>query len=157
MSGVKKASAPPQDEIEAAASAMTAVRAANGGNPTGVSGSGQPIVNGGADPSALDWRVARPMMPGDQQHDTVAGRDRLLQRLIDRVPGTVEGLAVQIDDAVGLHRPLAQRLVPAAVERRPDFGRRRCGRDRLQGFGNRLHSYGFVCFYSNLRLKFITR
>src|SRR5205085_639297 len=117
----------------------------------------KPIVNGGADPAALDWRVTRPMMPGDQQHDTVARGDGSLQRLVDRVPGTVEGLAVQIDDAVGLHRALAQRLVPAAVQRRPDLGRRHCSRDRRPGLRYRLHSYGSWWLYNSLRLQLITR
>jgi len=114
------------------------MRASNGGDLRRVAGCGQPVVDGSADPPALHRRVARPMMAGDQQDDTVAGADRLLERAVDRGPCAVEVQAVQVDDAVGLDRTCAQAFVPAAVERlvrdgdgsragfRPSGRRRRC-------------------------------
>ena len=123
MSGVKKASAAPENEVEAAASTMPAMGTANGGNAAGMAGRCKPVVDGGTNPSPLDRRVARPMMPGDQQQDTVAGRNRSFQGDVDRVPCPVEVHAMKIDNPVRLDRALAQCLVPAAVERRSDLGR----------------------------------
>jgi hypothetical protein len=59
-------------------------------------------VDGGPDLAALDRRIARAVMPGNQQNHTVSSRDRLLQAAIDRLPGTVERHPVKIERAVGI-------------------------------------------------------
>ena len=92
------------------------MRASNGGDLRRITGGGQPVVDGSADPPALHRWVARPMMAGDQQHNTVAGADRLLERAVDRGPCAVEIQAVQVDDAVGLDGARAKAPVPASVE-----------------------------------------
>lgn len=76
----------------------------------------KPVVNRGADAPALDGWIAGPMMAGDQQQDAIAGADRPLERAIDRLPGGVEGHAVEVEHAVRLDRAAAKPLVPAAVE-----------------------------------------
>ena len=86
---------------------------------------------------ALDRRLAGPMMAGDEQHDAVAARDRLLERAVDRAPGAVEVHAVKVEDAVGLDSaasaaagPSCRRASFRALARRwrgaPDLERRGC-------------------------------
>ena len=67
---------------------------------------------------APDRRLAGALMAGDQQHDPLAARDRLLQRRGRSPPRAVEVHPVQVDDAVGLDARRARSPVPAAVERR---------------------------------------
>ena len=62
---------------------MASVRAANGGNARCVPRSGKPIVNGRADAAALDRRLARPVMTGNEQDNPVAGVNRLLETAVD--------------------------------------------------------------------------
>ena len=73
--------------------------------------------------SALDRRLARPMVAGDQQNDPVARAIGLLQAAVDRRPRQVEVEAVEVEDAIGLDGAGAQLAIPAAVERLA--GRRR--------------------------------
>jgi hypothetical protein len=94
------------------------VRSADGGDAWGVAGSGQPVVNGRADPAALDRRLTGPMMTCDQQHDTFAPSDRAFEVRIDRVPRAVEGHSVQIEHALRLDIAGPKLFVPAAVQRR---------------------------------------
>ena len=95
---------------------MAAMGPANGSDLRRVPGMGKPVVNGRANASAGDRRVARPVVAGDEQHDPVARADRALQPTIDRLPGGVEGHAVEIENAVRLDAPAPQALVPTAVE-----------------------------------------
>src|SRR5688572_13333140 len=90
-----------EDDVEAPASAMAAMGAPDGGDPRRVARCREPVVDRGPDPPSLDGRLAWPLMAGDQQHDAVAGGDRLLQDGVDRAPGTVEIMAVQVEDSVG--------------------------------------------------------
>src|SRR4051794_32519772 len=62
---------------------MPPVRAADRGNAWRVPRSGKPVVDGRADAPARDRRLARPMMAGNEQNDTVAGVNRLLENAID--------------------------------------------------------------------------
>lgn len=75
----------------------------------------QPVVDRGADPTALDRRLAAPLMPGNQKHDAISGVDRLLERSVDRFPRPVEVMAVKVERPVGLEVPCPQPPVPAAV------------------------------------------
>jgi len=51
---------------------------ADRGNPGSVAGHGQPIVNGSADPTALDGRLSLPVVAGNEQDKAVA---RILRSL----------------------------------------------------------------------------
>ena len=95
------------------------MRAPDSGDLRRVARSGQPIVNGGADAASLDGRLAGAGMAGNQQHDAVAALDGLLQAPVDRGPGAVQRVAMEIDGAVGLDRPFGEAPVPAAVEGLP--------------------------------------
>lgn len=76
----------------------------------------EPVVHGCADPAAPDRRLARSVMAGDQQHQAVAARDRLLQAPVDRRPRLVERHAVQVQNAIRLDVAAPQPFVPAPVE-----------------------------------------
>ena len=58
-------SAAAKNDIEAPAAAMPPMRAANGGNPRRMTRDREPIVDGGTDPPALDWRFSGPGMAGN--------------------------------------------------------------------------------------------
>ena len=133
---------------------MAPVSPPDGGYGRRVPRRGQPIVKGGADPAAFDRRFARPSMAGDQQYYPVAAPNRLLNSPIDRRPGAIEVVAVEIDDPIGFDCPSLEPPIPASVERRarPGLGGhngfRPIGRWLSQGtrlrrghfrlFGNRL-------------------
>lgn len=91
---------------------MTPVSAANRGDRTRVTRGGEPIVDGGADPAPLDRRTAGTMMPRDQQDDALAPDNRLLQPVVDHVPGAIEGEAVKIEHTIGLDRARPKASVP---------------------------------------------
>ena len=93
---------------------------------------GEPVMHGRANPTALDWRLACPGMARNQQKDAVALRNSSLKPLVDRVPGTIQIMAVKVENAVGLKRTLCDLPVPAAVQRgtRAWRRRRRRGSDR---------------------------
>jgi len=73
-------------------------------------------MNGGTDASALNWRLTRTMVTGDQQNDPVTMRDRLLEAAVDGGPGSIESHSVKIEHAVGLDDSATQPFVPASVE-----------------------------------------
>ena len=56
-----------QDDVEAAAAAVAAMRAPDRGDPRRVARRREPVVDRGADSPALDRRLARPRVAGDQQ------------------------------------------------------------------------------------------
>ena len=101
---------------------MAPVGAANGGDSAMVARGREPVVDRGANAPALDRGIARPGMTGDQQQHPFAVNDGGVQRPVDRLPGAGEVVAVQVDDAVGLHRPGLQLPVPARIERIGDGG-----------------------------------
>jgi len=76
---------------------MTPVGAAHGGDIGGVARRGEPVVDGGADTPALDRRIARPVVAGDQQQHAVPGRNRLLKPTVDRLPRAIEVHPVEIE------------------------------------------------------------
>ena len=87
--------------------------ASNGGNRAGMARRGEPVVDGGPDLATPDRRIARAVMPGDQQDHAVAARDRLLQTAIDCLPGSVERHPMEIERAVGIDIARAKPSVPA--------------------------------------------
>ncbi len=60
------------------------------------------------------------MMSGDQQHDALAGGDRLFKAAIDRPPGSVEIHPVQIEHAVRLDVACAKPAIPGPVQGRSE-------------------------------------
>src|SRR4051812_3486357 len=95
-------SSPFQYEIEAPTASVAPVRAADRGDARGVTRGREPVVNGGANLAPLDGRLSRAMMPRDQQQNSVAARDRLLESPVDRTPRRIERHAVKVDHAVRL-------------------------------------------------------
>jgi hypothetical protein len=75
-------------------------------------------MNCGPDLAALNGRVARAMVAGDQQYNALIARYGLFKRAVDRLPRRVQVHAVKIEDAVGFDGAAAQPFVPAAVQRR---------------------------------------
>jgi hypothetical protein len=53
------------------------------------------------DPAALQRRFALPLMTRDKQQNPVSCRNRPLQRMIDRLPGSLKTMAVQIKRSIG--------------------------------------------------------
>lgn len=105
-----------KNDVEAAAAAVALVRAANRGDPRGMTGRSQPVVDRSAYPPALHRRLARPLMAGNQEDEPVAGVDRPFERKVDRLPCTIEIVAVQVDHPVGLDRPAPKLPLPAGIE-----------------------------------------
>ena len=136
---------------------MTAMSSSNGGDPAGVAGGREPVVDGGANLPALDRRLARPGMAGNQKNDTVAALDRLVETSVDRGPGLVEGMAMKVDDPIRLHRPAFQAPIPTGVESGPRAWSSR--RDnwppgRRQGAGDQFTWFQSRFFFKNFRLIF---
>ena len=96
---------------------MTAMRASDRGDILRMTGRGDPVMNRGPDAAALDRRLARPMMPGNQQENPFTAGDRLFERAVDRRPGAIQIHAVEVEHPVRLDRAAAQPLVPASIER----------------------------------------
>jgi hypothetical protein len=99
------------------------MRPADRGDVAGMARVGEPVVYCRADPPADDWRLACAGMAGDQKQYAVAVRNRALQPAVDRRPGAVEVMTVQVEDLVRLESSLCELFVPAAVKCRPGAGR----------------------------------
>jgi hypothetical protein len=95
---------------------MTPMGAANRGDRAGVARHREPIVNCSPDPAALDRWIAGPVMAGDQQDDALAPGNGPLKPAVDRLPGTVEGEAVEVEHAVRLDFSGPKAPVPACVQ-----------------------------------------
>jgi hypothetical protein len=119
MSEVKKASAAAQDNIQAAPSAVAPVGTPNRGDPRGVAGRSEPIVNRGPDLAAPDCRRAGPLVAGDEQQDAVLRSNGLLERPVDCAPRGVEAHAVEIEYPVWFNGARTQSFVPTPVQRPP--------------------------------------
>jgi hypothetical protein len=91
-----------QNDIEAAASTVAAVRSPHCGDGVCVAGGGEPVVDCRTDRAAPDRGIARPMMAGDEQHDALSAADRLLKAVVDGSPRGIEAHSVQIENAVRL-------------------------------------------------------
>jgi hypothetical protein len=98
-----------QDHVEAAAPAVAAMRGPDRGNSLSVARHCQPIMDGGANASALDRRIAWPGMTGDQQEHPFLVNQRLLQGAVDGLPRPLQVVTMQVDDAIRLDRPRRKR------------------------------------------------
>ena len=96
---------------------------ADGSDARGMAGRCKPVMDRRADTAPLNRRVARPMMPRDEEDDAVAGIDGLLEGMVNHGPGALKVKAVKVHHPVGRDRPGTQFLVPAAVERRAGMRR----------------------------------
>ena len=81
---------------------MTGMRASDSSDPGGVSGDGQPVVNGRTNFAALNWGRSGPMMSGNQKNNALPGVFCALKGDIDRTPCLVQIEPVEIHDAIGL-------------------------------------------------------
>jgi hypothetical protein len=63
-------------------------------------------------------------MARNQEHDSLSGRDRPLQRVVNRPPRLVEVAAVEVQYPIRLDRARAEPAIPAGIE---GFGRKRPG------------------------------
>ena len=106
-----------KDNVEASASAVTAVRTPYRCDARGMAGNRQPVMNGGPDAPPFERRLSLALMPRDEEQDAVAGRDRTLQCPVDRVPRPIQAVPVKVHDPVGLDAARAQAAVPAPIER----------------------------------------
>jgi hypothetical protein len=91
-----------QNDVEAAAAAVPPMRSAHRRDFSSVGRRGKPIVDRGTDPAALHGGLARPGMASDQQDHPLAVNDRLPERAVDGVPGGVEPMAMEVDNAIRL-------------------------------------------------------
>ena len=92
---------------------MAAMSTADGGDSHSVARRRKPVVDGGANPPALDWRIARPSMAGNQQKHALTVNKRMFKRAINGLPCALQVMAVEVDDAVGLYFARAEAPVPA--------------------------------------------
>lgn len=97
---------------------MPSMSAANSGNSTCMPGRGEPVVHRRANAAPLDWRVSRACVAGNQQQHPLAGIDRLLERVVDRCPRSIEIVAMKVEDTVRFNRSGLQFSVPGPVQRR---------------------------------------
>lgn len=80
---------------------MTSVRSANGRDAAGVPRRRKPIMNRRSDLAALHWRLARPVVTGDQQKNAITPLDGGIEAAVDGAPGAVQVHPVEIKYAVG--------------------------------------------------------
>lgn len=85
------------------------------GDGAGVPRSGEPMLDRGTNPPANERRIALTPMPGDEQYQPVTAGNRLLETAIDRPPGGIEAMPVQIDHPVRRDGALRQSPIPAAI------------------------------------------
>ena len=81
---------------------MPTMGAADRGDVPGMAGNCQPIVHSGSDSAPDERWVAAALMTGNQQDHSIVLRDRALQRPVDGLPGPVEAMAMEVEDAIGL-------------------------------------------------------
>lgn len=58
------------------------------------------------------------LMPGDKEQHSVASRNRPFERAVDRQPGVIETMTVEVEDPVGLDPSGTEAPIPLPVERR---------------------------------------
>jgi len=78
----------------------------------------EPVMHGGPNPAALQRRFALALMSRNQQQNALPGGNRALQSKVDRLPGAIEVVAVQIEHPVRIDPTAAETPIPTAVERR---------------------------------------
>lgn len=82
---------------------MTSVSTPYRGDARGMARGRQPVMHRGPDSAPFERRIALALMAGYQQQDAVARRNRPFQRPVDRLPGPIQAVAMEIEDPVGLH------------------------------------------------------
>src|SRR4051812_3271687 len=97
---------------------MTPVRCSNGRDPGCMTRGRKPVVNRRANLAALHRWFPWTMMTCDQKEDPFATTDRLIEVVVDRLPGAIQIHAVQVEGPVGVNRSGAKPAIPGAVERR---------------------------------------
>ena len=117
MRVVNKESVPPQNDVQAAPTAVPPMRSTNRGNTRRVPRRGKPVIDRRADSAALYRRVADTVMTRDQKNNPLTGPDGLSQASVDRAPGSIEIHPVQVDDPVGFEVAPAEPSIPAPVQR----------------------------------------
>jgi hypothetical protein len=75
-------------------------------------------MHGGSYSPSLERRLSLTLMPGDQQHHPVAGGNCAIQPFVDRLPGSVEAVAMEVEDHFRFDPPRPKSAIPAAIERR---------------------------------------
>ena len=109
---------PAKDNIEASAPSVAPMRTSHGSDAWRMAGRRKPVVNGRPDTPPFQRWFALALVTGDEEQDTVASDDRALQRAVDRLPGPIEIVSVEVDDPVGLDGSGTQAAIPTAVKRR---------------------------------------
>lgn len=103
---------PSQDQIKGPAAAMPRMGRAQRSNTVPMLATVEPVVQLGADTTAAFAALA-----GDDEEQAVAACIGPVEGFGEQRMGGGEGIAVQIDDAVGADVALPQSAVPTAVER----------------------------------------
>jgi len=76
----------------------------------------EPVVNRSANPPALDGRISRAMVTGDQQDNTLMIHNGLIESAVDGRPGPIQAHAVEVESSIRLQAAAANLLVPAAIQ-----------------------------------------
>jgi hypothetical protein len=97
---------------------MPAMSPPDGRDLARVARGSEPVMDCRADRAAPDRRLPFALVPGDEEEQSIAPGDGLLESPVDRPPGAIEAEPMKIDDAVGVEGPASKPPVPAAVERR---------------------------------------
>ncbi len=103
---------------------MSPVRAPDRSDPRCMTRNCQPVVHRGPDSATGYGRLARTMVPSDQQQDTIPPGNCLIKRAVDRCPGAVQRVAVEIESSVRLDCSGSQPPLPVSVQRAMDGGAR---------------------------------
>lgn len=74
-------------------------------------------MDSGPNSSPFERRIGFAFMARDQQQNPVSGRNCALQRPIDRIPGAIKAVPMQVEHSVGIYPAGPEPPVPAAVER----------------------------------------
>lgn len=123
-------SGPAKDDIKASTPSVAPVRPAYRGDGPGMAAMGQPIVNNRPNLSALDGRLAFPLMSGNEQDDAVPVPDCLVEHMVDGGPRSVKRVAMKVKHPVDRNTSISDAFVPAPVQRRAGKRPRRRGRRR---------------------------
>ena len=74
-------------------------------------------MNGGSNSTAFQRRLAFALMPRDQEQNSFPCCNGSLQSSIDRLPGPVQRMAMQVEHAIRLQAAVAQFPVPTSIQR----------------------------------------
>ena len=75
-----------------------------------------------SDLAALDRWFASAVVTGNEQHDPVPARDRVIESAVDRDPSLIEIVTVEVEDAIGFDIARQELAVPTAVQRHTGRG-----------------------------------